>query len=116
MTVNTARYEESTEIILDSETVTPEAHVTLNYASANRVGGLVAVHLEGSYASEVSGTAFQAAQLPGDFVPGAAVTPLFSGAATAMSIDTNGVLHITPNATGGNFVVDVVYAAGQVSP
>jgi hypothetical protein len=191
MTVNIARFEESSEIVLDSETIAAEVNVTLSYASVMRVGALVAVHIEGSYvgptvaqlsaalstgggaitelpvdeleaavaagsyvttdgvhtqtwvttgaaksATEIPVTSqtptfdfpvgqdvvsaaeaeFATAQLPAAFAPGATVTPVFSGDLTAVSIDADGVLHVTPNATAGAFVIDATYAAGVATP
>ncbi len=110
MTVNLAKFEESTEIVIDTEVEAPAAGWAVNYASVNRIGALVAVHIE---ATNNAGAAGLVTTLQADFAPGDLVTTpdgLFT-------IGADGTVHFT-----GSTVADVkhicqaVFAAGQSSP
>jgi hypothetical protein len=46
---NVAKWEESTEILLDSEVESPDAGWTLHYVSVLRTGTAVSVHIEASF-------------------------------------------------------------------
>lgn len=110
MTVNTAKFEESTEIIVDSEVEAPAAGWTLNYSAVNRVGGLVHLHIE---ATNAVSAAAQVLQLQADFAPGDLVTDPSGN----WTVDANGNVHFNGStAAGAKRILDIAYAAGQASP
>lgn len=110
MTVNTAKFEESTEIVIDSEVEAPAAGWALNYVSVNRVGGLVAVHIE---ATNNVGAAGLVTTLQGDFAPGDTVTTPDGN----FTIAANGQVSFTGStAAGARRICQAVFAAGHASP
>jgi hypothetical protein len=103
MPVNQLRFEESSEIVIDARSVTPNAGWTISYLSAIRIGALVALHIEATGPG-----AGPVCTLPPDFAPGQSLT---SGDAN-FTVSSAGVLA----ATGTTLIGDVVYLAGAVSP
>lgn len=110
MATNKLIFEESTEIVLDTETEAPSAGWTLNYVSVNRIGNLVAVHIEAAFAAAAAGLV---CTLPADFAPGDTVTTPDG----KFTIAANGQVSYTGStAAPGNGICQAVYAAGSVSP
>lgn len=111
MTVNTARFEESSEIVIDQEVETGDTGWTIIYASVNRVGSLVAVHLE---LSSLAAAAAAVLTLQPDFAPGATVTD----STGKFTIDDVGNVVFTGSTVAANpsEVCQFVYQAGEVSP
>lgn len=110
MTVNTAKFEEGTEILVDSEVEVAAVGWTLNYVGITRVGSLVSAHIE---ATNGVGAAGPVCTLQADFAPGDIITSpdgLFTIAA-------NGVVTFTGSTgAGAKRICDLSYPAGQVSP
>jgi hypothetical protein len=100
MTVNVAKFEESSEILIEDGTVTPADGVTITYASVIRIGSLVAVHIE--FGAPVDGTA---ATLDEEYRPGDTVHAL-----------DGSVVHADGSVAPDGMYVDIVYAAAQASP
>jgi hypothetical protein len=110
MTVNTAKFEESTEILVDSEVETADTGWTINYCSVNRIGNLVAVHVEAT--NGVSAAAAVLTLQP-EFCPGDTVTdPTGNFTLTAAGLLSFG----GSTASGAKRICQLVYQAGSVSP
>lgn len=110
MTVNSARFEESSEIVIDQQVEAPSAGWTINYASVNRVGSSVVLHVE---ATNAPGAAAPVLTLQADFAPGGDITD----GTGAFTLSTAGVLAFTGSTVGGaKHVCQLVYQAGQSSP
>lgn len=110
MSVNSARYEESTEIILDTEVEAAATGWSLGYCSVNRVGALVALHIELSFADGADGHALT---LQSDFAPGDTVTTTDG----KFTIDADGTVTYTGDtAAGAAAVCEAVFQAGLQSP
>jgi len=105
-----AKFEEGSEIVVDSATEVAAAGWTLGYVSVYRVGGLVALHIEATFAA---GAAAPVLTLGKDFAPGATVTSPDG----KFTVGANGQVSF-PGSTagGGTAVLDVSYTAGAVSP
>lgn len=108
---NSARFEESTEIVLDTEIERPAAGWTLGYCAVTRVGALVAVHIELNFEHNAAGHALT---LQGDFAPGDTVT----SADGKFTIAADGTITFTGStaAGAGSATCEAVYQAGAVSP
>ncbi len=107
---NTAKFEEGSEIIVDSTVETAAAGWTLNYASVNRTGNLVFLHVEVAFAAAA---ALLVTTLGADFAPGATVTT----ADGKFTVAANGQVHYTGSTgSSGTAVLDIGYQAGLVSP
>lgn len=107
---NTAKFEEGSEIIVDSTVETAAAGWTLNYVSVNRVGNLVAVHIEAGFAASA---ALLVTTLGADFAPGATVTSPDG----QFTVAANGQVRFTGSTAAlGTGVCQLVYQAGLVSP
>jgi hypothetical protein len=103
MPVNTLRFEESSEIVIDQRSVTPNGGWTITYLGVVRIGALVALHVEASAAS-----AGAICTLPADFAPGQTVTSPDG----TLSVTSAGVLSSTAAAVRN----ELQYIAGAVSP
>jgi hypothetical protein len=108
--INSAKFEEGTEITVDSEIEVAAAGWALNYVSVNRVGSLVAVHIEATNNVSAAG---EVCQLQGDFAPGDIVTDPTGN----FTLAADGTLTFTGStAAGAKRVAQFVYQAGSVSP
>lgn len=110
MAQNTARWEEGTEITLDAQVEAPATGWTLGHTNVLRVGPLVAVHVEATYAA---GAAALVTTLQGEFRPLDTVTT-HDGKFT---IAADGKISF-PGSTagGGSATCEAVYQAGSISP
>lgn len=101
---------EGSMIELDSGTLVASAGWTLNYAAVERVGSLVAVHIE---ATNAVSAAAAVATLPKDYAPDATVT----NDAGTFALSSVGALTF-PGSTGSAVkrICTLVFRAGQVSP
>lgn len=105
MSVNSARYEESSLIVLDEEVETPAAGWTINYASVNRVGALVAAHIEVAFAASAVATVLK---LQPDFAPAQELTDPTG----KFTLAADGTLSFTEStASAGTAVAQFVYQA-----
>jgi hypothetical protein len=110
MAANSVRWEESSEIVIDQEMVLAAAGWTIKYASVNRIGALVAVHLELSFAAHAP--AF-VATLPAPFAPGQAV----NDPADDFTIAPSGaVTYSASTAAPATVICQLVYQAAESSP
>lgn len=110
MATNSARFEESTEIVLDTEVEAPQAGWTIGYCSVTRVGALVALHIELSFADAA---AAHALTLQADFAPADTVT----SADGKFTVASDGQIAYTGDtAAGADATCEVVYQAAQLSP
>lgn len=110
MTVNSARYEESTEIILDTEVEAAATGWSLGYCSVNRIGALVALHVEATFTDAADPTVLT---LQDDFAPGETVTTVDG----KFTIDADGTVSYTGDtAAGADVVCEAVFQAGVLSP
>lgn len=110
MTINAAKFEESTPVVVDTEVEAPHTGWTLSYASINRIGSLVALHIEAAW---VIAAAAPVATIQVDFAPGATVTD----STGKFTLDANGNLHYTGSTSAaGNAVCQLVFMAGEVAP
>ena len=103
MPVNQLRFEESSEIVIDARSVTPNSGWTISYLGVVRIGAAVILHVEatGSGAGTIC-------TLPADFAPAQTVTSPDG----ALSVNSSGALA----ATGTTVRNELQYIAGQVSP
>jgi hypothetical protein len=110
MAVNTAVWEEGTEIIVDSEVEAPAPGWTLNYVHVRRSGGGVQLHIEATNNAAAAGLV---ATLQGDFAPGDVVTDPSGN----FSLAANGQLtFLGSTAASAKHVCQLIYAAGETSP
>lgn len=110
MTVNTARFEESSEIVIDQEIEAPAAGWAINYASVNRVGAAVSLHIEATNAAAAAPTVLT---VQPDFAPGDVVTDPTGN----FTLNSQGVLAYSGStAAVGRRVCQLVYQAGALSP
>jgi hypothetical protein len=110
MAQNTAKWEEGTEITLDSAVEAPAAGWTLGHTNVIRIGSLCAVHIEATFAA---GAAALVTNLQGEFRPADTVT----SPGGTFTIGSDGKVNF-PGSTagGGTSILDVVYAAAGISP
>jgi hypothetical protein len=106
---NIAKWEEGTEITLDSEVEAASAGWVLNYASVLRIGSAVAVHIEAT--SDGTGTG-HICTLPPQFAPGALVTTSDG----LFTIAQDGTVTRLAGGAAGVGRINVNYAAGEASP
>ena len=110
MATNILKWEEGTEITLDTEVEAPAAGWTLNYVSVLRIGSAVQVHIEAAWAAAAASLV---CTLPPDFAPGDTVTTPDG----KFTIGNDGTVHYTGSTTaGGNAIAQANYAAGLASP
>jgi hypothetical protein len=110
MTKNLMRYEESSEVILDTETfVFATGWTPGNYIAVSRVGGLVAVHIEATFATAAAALV---GVLPADFAPGDTVTT----GDGKFTIAANGHIAYTGSTSAGaSATCATTYQAGDLS-
>ena len=108
MATNTMRYEESSEIVLDTEAFAFAAGWTPgNYVSVQRVGGLVAVHIEAGFGIAAAGLV---GTLPPDFRPGDTVLT------TGFSIAASGAITYSGSTSAaGTAICAATFQAGDLS-
>lgn len=110
MASNLLKWEESSEIVLDNETLSPAVGWTLNYVSVIRIGGVVVLHVEAAFAAAA---AAPVATLPAQFRPDATVTTPDG----KFTLTAAGVLSFTAStAGGGSSVAQLNFYAAEVSP
>lgn len=105
-----AKFEEGSEITVDSPTEVPAPGWTLGYTSVYRIGGLVALHVEATFAAAAAALVMT---LGADFAPAGTVTSPDG----KFTVAANGrISFVGSTAGGGTAVLDVNYTAGAVSP
>lgn len=110
MTVNSARFDEGTEIVIDTEVEAPATGWTLGYCSVNRIGALVALHIELTCAADADPLALT---LQDEFAPAETVTTPDG----KFHVGDDGTVTFTGSTSGGTGAVcEAVYQAGQLSP
>lgn len=110
MAQNTARWEEGTEITLDAGVEAGATGWTLGHTNVLRIGALVAVHIEATFAASAAALV---TTLQGEFRPLDTVTT----ADGKFTIGADGKVNFTASTSGGgNAVCDVQYQAGATSP
>lgn len=110
MSVNSARFEEGTEIVVDQEVESGDTGWTLNYCAVERVGSLVALHIE---ATNLANAAAPVLKLQSDFAPGDIITDPTGG----FTLAADGTLSFTGStAAAAKHIAQLVYQAGSVSP
>ena len=111
MTVNSLRFEESSEILIDQQAGHANVGWTINYASVNRIGSLVAIHIE---LASLAAAALAVLTLPADFAPAQTVTDPTG----KFTLSAAGQLAFTGSTTASqaNVVCQLTYQAGQASP
>lgn len=110
MPVNKAEWAEGTNIVLDIDVEAPAAGWALNYVSVNRIGDLVAAHIEATYAN---GAAAPVVVLAPEFAPGDVITSPDG----KFTIAADGTVSFTGStAASAKVICDVVYGAGLQSP
>lgn len=108
--INSARFEESSEIVVDQEVEAGDTGWTLDYVSVNRVGSLVGLHIE---ANNAAGAAAPVCKVQSDFAPGDQLTD--AGGKFTLGVDGT-LTFIGSTAAAGRQVAQFVYQAGDVSP
>lgn len=110
MAQNTARWEEGTEITLDATVEAAAPGWTLNHTNVLRIGALVAVHIEATFAGSAAALV---TTLQSEFRPADTVTT-HDGKFT---IAADGKVSFTGSTTGGGAATaEAVYQAGATSP
>jgi hypothetical protein len=110
MAQNTARWEEGTEITLDSAVEAPAAGWTLGHTNVLRVGSVVVVHVEATFAAGAAGLV---TTLQSEFRPLDTVTTHDA----KFTIAADGKVTFTGStAGGGSAICEVVYQGGSISP
>jgi len=111
MATNIVKWEEGTEITLDSEVEAPAAgwHLAA-HCSVLRIGNLVALHLELAFDAAAAAHALT-------------IPPQFAPADTVTTPDGKFLIHADGTVTfpgstavGANAICQAVYAAGEASP
>jgi hypothetical protein len=107
---NTAKFEEGSEVIVDTEVEAADAGWTLNYVSINRTGNLVALHIEAAFGIAA---AAPVCTVQPDFAPGATVTSPDG----EFTLTAAGVLSFAGSTSAaGSAICQLVFQAGEVSP
>lgn len=110
MAKNIAKFEESSEIVIDTEVESPDTGWTLGHVSVLRVGSLVALHIEATNGVAAAGPV---CQLQADFAPPDTITTPDGN----FTIGADGtVTFLGSTAAAANRVCQATYVAGQVSP
>jgi hypothetical protein len=110
MAQNTARWEEGTEITLDSAVEAPAVGWTLGHTNVIRIGSLVHVHIEATFAASAAATV---CTLQPEFRPADTVT----SPGGTFTISSAGVVSFPGSTSGGGTAIcDTGFAAASISP
>lgn len=107
---NSAKFEESTEILIDSQVEAAAAGWAINFVSVNRIGNLISVHLE---ATNNANAAALVTTLQSEFAPAVQLTDSTGN----FTVGADGTVSYNGSRTASaKHVLDINYQAASVSP